>query len=187
MPTIINLKEAIQNLLEAEFASVLPNGINILTGEAEINISEVYSETAANVPCIVFDIVSTDPLTKDDPTTGCFKSTILIYVITHHSVGTTYITDKVSLYFTQPEPITNRNWFRDISTDCLINKYTKYIRRFSTNPKNNYKTDTYGEVVEIEAIWCPCSCDGFICDDELEDECPIDLGETQYDIDDDCC
>lgn len=191
MPNLLNLKQAIQTALENEFydltTGLFTPSVNILTGEDEYSIAEVYGETSATVPSINYDIINAIPLTEDDPTTGCFISTVFIYTISHNSIKTTRMADKISQFFTLRPVGEGSNWFRDLSDDCLVNKFTKYVNRRSTKPKNNYKTDTYGEFIEIEMIWCNCNCDQEICEDELVDDCPIDLGESDYyDIEDDC-
>lgn len=190
--SVLALGNALQKVLAAKFHEVgglLVPETNLMTDETEINIMEVYSETAADIPCVVYDIVSTESLTPDDPVTGCFKSTVLIYAVSYHSLRTILMADIIMQLFTLPDSLTDRRgcWFRDISDDCLINKFTKYVNRFSANPRrNDYRTDTYSDVVEIEVIWCPCNCEGIICQEDLDDDCPIDPGDDTYDIED-CC
>ena len=190
MSALCNLKEAIEEKLRSQQCivdAVCGDEINPLTGEQRISIAEITPETVSSPPYLGFSIPRSPALVKDDPTCNCFKSQVVFYAVTHHSTTTTYLADQVACLFTTRPVGETQKWFFDFSTDCVINKFTKYIDRYPLRPRrNNHENDTYTELIECEVIWCSCPCSGEMCIEPPE-QCMIQTGQDEYDIEDCDC
>lgn len=188
----LNLKEALQESLVVYFGSTgspLPIETDLRTGVSEINIFEINPDTPPTIPSVSYEIASSRPLVNDFTASSCFRSKVLIYIVTFSSPLTTKVGDWVVKYLTKPEQGKIRSsWFRDISTDCILNKYTTFVRRYSGKPRHSFKSETYLDVVEADFIWCDCICEEEVeCNDTVNNLCPADTVGDQYVIEDDCC
>lgn len=190
MASLSNLKEALRSSLITNtcLVDILYEGeVDLLTGDTTISIAEITPELVASVPYLGFSVPRHVSLTPDDPTTSYYKSTILFSAVSHSSPTTTYIADTVTHFFNSRPLGETTKWFRDFSNQCLVNKYSKFIRRYPLNPRrNNHEKETYTELIECEIIWKDCACDDVRCDD-TPTTCPIDTGSTTYEIEDCDC
>lgn len=194
MASTLKLKNAIETSLSNDFVGpgkLFEPDINIKTGESTIRIFEVSPSFDQTLPCIAYDVIDARPIDPEEPLQGHYLSTVLIYAISHGSPRTTRIADQICEYFSRvPCGASRSKWFRDLSDDCVNNKYTKFVNRFPAKMKHDYKTDVYTEMVRIQVTWTDLACvdcETVRCDDANVSECPIDQGEITYDDECDEC
>ena len=169
------LKRALYENLESitELTSFIRHkNISNSTGEPDIKIFEEEPEFTGKVRHIVFEIVSSEPYLKHYA--GVHKSLVIIWGIGEDSLACNYITDMLQSTFTSDF---DGNSYRDISSDCIKNNLTRYIRRTRTGKNStvsNPENDTYRSGIELEIIWSEFACNGTRCPDEIPMVCPLE-------------
>lgn len=165
MLNVTYLKTALQKALEDNQALVdltKHGDIDIRTGQERITIAERGPNTAAIYPYIGYEVIDTEPLAKDDPTTGYYWSLVFIFVVAETSPRTTHIADHVHSMFTKRPNDQPRTWYYDLSSDCITNHYTKFISRvrFGREGQNvfNHENSSWMEAIEIKVWWSDRGC-----------------------------
>jgi len=189
---VANFKEALFAALDAN--TVLTN----LIGQGELDprtnqgtdrIFEAFPDFDGVVPAITFTILDVNPLTPDDPTNGHYDTLVLINGIGATQEEANILGDQIMSMFSDRPAGEPRNWFLDISSDCITNKHTRFLSRLRSGrhgiSRSNDETDSYADVVEVTFLWYNCPCDDIRCEDIEPLICPIGY-ETEYDENCDC-
>ena len=183
----------VNNFKDALFSAIDANTtLTTLIGQGEIDprtnlaserIFESFPNFVGVVPAITFTILDVNPLTPDDPTNGYYETLVLIYGVGSTQEEAGILGDQIQSMFTDRPEDEPRNWFLDISTDCITSKYTRFISRLRSGrhgiSRSNDETDTYADVVEAEFLWRNCPCDDLRCEDICPTICSADY-ETEY-------
>lgn len=166
MQSISHLKIAIEKaLVNTDLATMVGHGTpDLRTGETVIAISERSPSVAAVTPYIGYKVIDTEPMAQDDPTLRHYESLVFIYVVSGSSATTTRLADYVQSLFTDAPCNHVGRWYYDISDNCIVNKFTKFISRlrFGREGQNffNNDTNTWAEAVEIRIWWTDVGCAG---------------------------
>ena len=181
------LKDAIYKAItsDATLMSALKSSqIDTRTGSTRDVVFESEPNFVGVVPSITFTILDVEPLVSSDPTIGVYRSPVILFAVGSTQEESNYIGDLLQEFFISvPDGETPRLWFRDISTDCLTNKSTRFLSRLRSGrqgiSRNDYKADTVIDAVELDIVWHTCDCDtSERCDIVLPTECDLDYDET---------
>jgi hypothetical protein len=172
----LNLLDAIEEAISSQ--GFIDSKFNPMTETKESNIFRAFPNTMGATPCIVYEIIGTRPLDEDNSVIDCFKSKVIFYGISNNSLIAEQIADNLSIFFTRRPLNSGSDWFRNISSNKISNKYTRFVNRVSARPSYEDKSDTFVEMVEVDFIWCNCNCDGEFSQEKIE-ECNINVIESE--------
>ena len=181
------LKDAIHNAITSDatlMAALKSSQVDPRTGATRDVVFESEPNFVGVVPAITFTILDVEPVVESDPTIGVYRSPVLLFAVGSNQEESNYIGDLLQEFFVKvPAGETPRLWFRNISTDCLRNKTTRFMSRLRSGrqgiSRNDHKSDTVIDAVELELTWHPCDCDvAERCDTVLPTECDLDYNES---------
>lgn len=183
---LTKLKEAVQEKLAAEAILVQYTGhgnTDPRTDLTDIRIMESEPNFPAdNGQYVTFDVITTEPLFPDAPTSKCHRSTILIYGIGPSSDTAGVLTDEIQSLFEEPG---GDGYYNFTNSHVLVHN-TLYRGRLSFGNKGNKSdtdNDTWVDGVEIEVTWCSFNCSG----DTTASTEPQDCEPEDDDLEYDCC
>jgi hypothetical protein len=190
---VANFKDALFSALESNttLTTLIGQGdIDPRTNQTSERVFESFPNFTGVVPAITFTILDVNPLTPDDPTNGHYNTLVLVNGVGSTQEEANILGDQIQSMFTDRPEFAPRNWFLDISTDCITSKHTKFISRLRSGrhgiSRSNDETDTYTDVIEVNFLWHNCPCDELRCEDTCPTVCPLDY-ETEYtDYDQSC-
>lgn len=166
MHSITNLKLAIEkSLLATDLPVMIGHGeLDTSTGQPTIKIAERGPTSPGVTPYVGYEVVDTDPIAEDDPTLGYYNTLVFIFVVGRTSPETTRIADYVHSLFTDKPCGYVGRWYFDISDNCVVNKFTKFISRlrFGREGQNvyNHETNTWMEAIQVRFCWTDQGCQG---------------------------
>ena len=184
---VTHLKDAIYKAITSDatlMAALKSSQVDPRTGAAKEVVFESEPNFIGVVPAITFTILDVEPVVESDPTIGVYRSPVILFAVGSNQEESNYIGDLLQEFFVKiPDGETPRLWFRNISTDCLTNKTTRFMSRLRSGrqgiSRNDHKADTVIDAVELELTWHPCDCDvADRCDTVLPTECDLDYDET---------
>ncbi len=181
------LKDAIYSSITSDVTlmnALKASQVDSRTGKPRDVVFESEPNFVGVVPAITFTILDVEPVVESDPTIGVYRSPVILFAVGSNQEESNYIGDLIQDFFVSvPTGEIPRLWFRDISTECLTNKTTRFLSRLRSGrqgiSRNDYKADTVIDAVELEITWHPCDCDVVQgCDVILPTECDLDYDET---------
>lgn len=185
MSKVIHLQTAIQKALENDptLSGVVSHGqTDTRTGQPRLAIVERGSNTAKVFPSINFDVIDTEPITKDQPTLGYYDSLVFIYATDPSQPRAKHIADLIHGFLTDIPDGEDPEWFRDFSDECIQNTYTKFISRlrFGREGQNYFddETDLFYEAVELRIFWRDRGCEGN-CEDYVDETAELVVSDLE--------
>lgn len=181
------LKDAIQASISSDagiMSALKSSQVDSRTGSTRDVVFESEPNFVGVVPCVTFTILDVEPLVKSNPTTGVFKSPVILFGVGSNQEESNYLGDLLQSFFVEvPSGEKNGIWFRNISTDCLTNKTTRFLSRLRSGrqgiSRNDYKADTVVDAIELEIVWHPCDCQvSEQCDIVLPTECELEYEDS---------
>tara|TARA_R110002167_G_scaffold89203_1_gene240654 strand:- start:33577 stop:34164 length:588 start_codon:yes stop_codon:yes gene_type:complete len=181
------LKDALHNAISTDTSlstAVNAGSVDTRTGQVRESIFESEPNFTGVVPAITYTILDVEPMVSSSPTIGIFKSPIIIFGVGSNQEEANYLGDLIQSFFAEiPTGEDTTMWFRNITTDCLANKSTRFLSRLRSGrqgiSRNDYKAETVADAVEIEIIWHTCNCEtSQECDIVLPTECELEYDET---------
>lgn len=170
------MNECLTDLLQTN------KSIDPWTGQPRIQVAESSPATIADSPFIGIDVINTRPLSPDT-ITHYYRSEVMIIVDSHNSVRTTQIMDAIQHILTvAPEDYDKpyHTYCCDLSDNCVRTRSVRMVERPRVNAaqgSNAYdaETNNWKEMMYVDIVWAPMSCDCEECDETAFNPCPVIL------------
>ena len=142
------LKDAIQASISSDagiMSALKSSQVDSRTGSTRDVVFESEPNFVGVVPCVTFTILDVEPLVKSNPTTGVFKSPVILFGVGSNQEESNYLGDLLQSFFVEvPSGEKNGIWFRDEST---LPSFTlnEVVSGFKSNPNIVIKTEKIDE------------------------------------------
>jgi len=182
-----NFGEALNAALQADscLIDLSCHNQNDTDGNPRISIAEYGPDVDCLPPYLAWKLIETQPLVTDLDLSGWYSTDVWIYAVTDNALDTRKLADAAQTFFASRPQGAGRKWFRDITNDCIFNRFTRFIRRInignSGQSQYNFGEDSWVEAIHCEFIWRDCGCSGLTCEEPVVERCEVTNIDNDFD------